>query len=59
MVFLSTVFLFIFFPLVLIGYYNPFIKSRGFRNTFLFLASVFFMRGLSRRLCSLFYCQSL
>lgn len=42
MVFSSTVFLFIFFPLVLIGYYNPFIKSRGFRNTFLFLASVFF-----------------
>lgn len=42
MVFSSTIFLFIFFPLVLIGYYNPFIKSRGFRNTFLFLMSVFF-----------------
>ena len=42
MVFSSTVFLFIFFPLVLIGYYNPFIKNRKFRNTFLFLASVFF-----------------
>lgn len=42
MVFSSTVFLFIFFPLVLIGYYNPWIRSRGFRNTFLFLASVIF-----------------
>lgn len=42
MVFSSTVFLFVFFPVVLIGYYNPFIRSRGFRNTFLFLMSVFF-----------------
>lgn len=42
MVFSSTVFLFVFFPVVLIGYYNPLIRSRGFRNTFLFLMSVVF-----------------
>ena len=42
MVFSSTVFLFIFLPLVLIGYYNPWVRGRGFRNTFLFLASVIF-----------------
>lgn len=42
MVFSSTVFLFVFFPLVLAGYYNPFFKSRGWRNTFLFFMSILF-----------------
>lgn len=32
MVFSSTVFLFLFLPLVVLVYYNPFIKSRRFRN---------------------------
>lgn len=42
MVFSSTVFLFLFFPIVLAIYYNPFIKSRKFRNSFLLLASIGF-----------------
>ncbi|MBD5552235.1 MAG: MBOAT family protein [Lachnospiraceae bacterium] len=42
MVFSSTVFLFLFLPLVLIGYYNPVIKSRKFKNVFLLLASLLF-----------------
>ena len=39
---LSTVFLCLFLPLVIIIYYNPFIKSRKFRNIFLLLASLVF-----------------
>ena len=42
MVFSSTIFLFLFLPIVLIGYFNPFWKSRKFRNVFLLLASVGF-----------------
>lgn len=42
MVFSSTVFLFLFLPLVVLIYYNPFIKSRRFRNYFLLLASLVF-----------------
>lgn len=42
MVFSSTVFLFLFLPLVVLGYYNPFLKGRKFRNIFLLLASLGF-----------------
>lgn len=42
MVFSSTVFLFLFLPIVLIIYYNPIIKNRTFKNIFLFLASLLF-----------------
>ena len=42
MVFSSPVFLFLFFPAVLLIYYNPIFRSRGFRNCFLFLASILF-----------------
>jgi len=42
MVFSSTIFLFLFLPIVLIGYYNPFIKSRNFRNIFLLITSLGF-----------------
>ena len=42
MVFSSTVFLFLFLPLVIIIYYNPFVKGREFKNIFLFFASLGF-----------------
>ena len=42
MVFSSSEFLFVFLPAVLLLYYNPVIKSRKFRNVFLFLASIAF-----------------
>lgn len=42
MVFSSTIFLFLFLPIVLIGYYNPWFKSQGFKNGFLLLASLGF-----------------
>jgi len=42
MVFSSAVFLILFLPLVLLGYYIPFRKSRKYKNVFLFLASVAF-----------------
>lgn len=42
MVFSETVFLFIFLPITLLVYFNPFIKTRGFRNYFLLIASVAF-----------------
>jgi len=42
LVFSSTVFLFLFLPFLLAFYYNPFFKSRGFRNGILLLASLFF-----------------
>lgn len=42
MIFSSTTFLFLFLPLVLILYYNPFVKSRTFKNIFLLLASLAF-----------------
>ena len=42
MVFSSTMFLFLFLPITLIIYYNPWIHGRKFRNYFLLLASLFF-----------------
>ncbi|MDR1955779.1 MAG: hypothetical protein LBQ30_02885, partial [Treponema sp.] len=42
MVFSSGIFLFLFLPLVLLGYFNPFWKSRAFKNGFLLLASLGF-----------------
>jgi D-alanyl-lipoteichoic acid acyltransferase DltB (MBOAT superfamily) len=42
MVFSSTIFLFLFLPFVLICYYNPWLKSRGFRNGVLLLGSLGF-----------------
>lgn len=36
------VFLFLFLPMVLLVYYQPFLGDRSFRNRFLFLASLFF-----------------
>ena len=42
MVFSSTTFLFLFLPVVLIAYYNPFIKSLAFKNAVLILSSIFF-----------------
>lgn len=42
MLFSTTIFLFVFLPLVLAVYYNPIIRSRQFRNVFLLLASIFF-----------------
>jgi D-alanyl-lipoteichoic acid acyltransferase DltB (MBOAT superfamily) len=42
MVFSSTIFLFLFLPLALAGYYNPLWKGRAFRNGFLLLASLGF-----------------
>lgn len=42
MVFSSAVFLFLFLPAVLLVYYNPWVKTRAFRNIFLLLASLGF-----------------
>ena len=42
MVFSSTVFLFLFLPVVIAVYYNPFFKGRGFRNIVLLFVSLFF-----------------
>ena len=42
MVFSSTVFLFLFLPLALCIYYNPWLSGRRFRNVFLLLASLIF-----------------
>ena len=42
MVFSSTVFLFLFLPLTLCIYYNPWLKGRQFRNVFLLLSSLLF-----------------
>ena len=42
MVFSSTIFLLVFLPTVLIGYYNPIIKKREFRNAWLLLMSLVF-----------------
>lgn len=42
MVFSSSVFLFLFLPLTLCIYYNPWLKGRRFRNSFLLLASLLF-----------------
>jgi D-alanyl-lipoteichoic acid acyltransferase DltB (MBOAT superfamily) len=42
MVFSSSVFLFLFLPLVLIGYFNPVFRGRKFKNYFLLLASLGF-----------------
>ena len=46
MVFSSTVFLFLFLPFTIIGYYNPWFKGRKFRNYFLlFMSMVFYAYG--------------
>lgn len=42
MLFSSTIFLFLFLPLVLLVYYNPIIKNRTFKNVFLTCASLVF-----------------
>lgn len=42
MVFSSSLFLFIFLPIVLIAYYNPVFKARWFKNAVLLLASLGF-----------------
>ena len=42
MLFSSSVFLLLFLPIVMILYYNPFVKNRIYRNVLLLLASVFF-----------------
>ena len=42
MVFSSTIFLFVFLPIVLLLYFNPIFKSRQFRNNVLLIASLFF-----------------
>lgn len=42
MVFSSTVFMFLFLPIVLIVYYNPLIKDIRFKNIWLFIASMIF-----------------
>lgn len=42
MVFSSTVFLFLFLPLVIIFYYNPIIKNRSFKNIVLLISSLIF-----------------
>lgn len=42
MIFSSTTFLFVFLPLVILGYYNPYYKNRNFRNNLLLLASIIF-----------------
>lgn len=42
MVFSSTTFLFLFLPIVLIAYYNPFFKSLNFKNAILIISSILF-----------------
>ncbi len=42
MVFSNSIFLFVFLPITLIVYYNPFVKNMGFRNFWLLITSLFF-----------------
>lgn len=42
MVFSSTIFLFLFLPIVVLIYYSPWSKNRTFRNRFLLFASLVF-----------------
>lgn len=42
MVFSTYIFLFIFLPLVLVLYFNPFLKGRKFKNTLLLISSLLF-----------------
>lgn len=42
MVFSSTVFLFLFLPVMLIAYFNPLAKSRGYKNIVLLIGSLLF-----------------
>lgn len=42
MLFSTTIFLFVYLPLVLLVYYNPWVKNRRFRNVFLLLVSIGF-----------------
>ena len=41
MLFSSSVFLFLFLPIVLILYFNPIVKNRIYRNIILLVASLF------------------
>ena len=42
MVFSSSLFLFIFFPVAFLLYYNPFFKNRSYKNSVLLICSLFF-----------------
>lgn len=42
MLFSSTTFLLLFLPMILILYYNPWIKTRSYKNTVLLVGSIFF-----------------
>ncbi len=42
MVFSSTIFLFLFLPILLVVYYNPIIKNKSFKNVVLLFGSIFF-----------------
>ena len=42
MVFSSSIFLFIFFPIVFVLYFNPFFKSRNYKNSILLICSLCF-----------------
>ena len=42
MVFSTYIFLFIFLPLVLVLYFNPFLRGRKFKNTLLLISSLLF-----------------
>ena len=42
MVFSSSIFLFIFFPVAFLLYYNPFFKNRKYKNSILLICSLFF-----------------
>ena len=42
MLFSSSIFLFIFLPFILIFYYNPWIKTRTYKNVILLIGSLFF-----------------
>lgn len=51
MVFSSTVFLFVFLPVVFLVYYNPIVQNRTFKNIFYCCRVLPFMHGASRCLC--------
>ena len=42
MLFSSSVFLLLFLPIILLLYFNPWFRSRKFRNVVLLIASIFF-----------------
>lgn len=51
MLFPSEVFLFVFFPVVLVVYYAFLRKTKTLKNIFLLLASLFFYAWASRFMC--------